>query len=272
MFDSKIDLSESQRRDACGACGTIMTLGWEATLEQDTPKRRKGKSKPGTDASKAPKTMIYSCGACSKKTRISSGITKPPGRHRKAMSNSSSNPVSIVTNTTPQATSTPTPSSKKRQKSKKGGLAAILAKNQASQSSSGFGLDLMDFMKKYEPWVPIPNGITNHWHGETQHWNSLRTTLLESFLKRRASTMESDHSPQSLVPSERYDFPIIRAYIAHGSDTPRTTIRDGCKTQGSHLNPSYGRYGASIPLWVGLVMGIKLRNYDMQHGTPKLLC
>ncbi|EKD12215.1 RNAse P Rpr2/Rpp21/SNM1 subunit domain-containing protein [Drepanopeziza brunnea f. sp. 'multigermtubi' MB_m1] len=148
MFDSKIDLSESQRRDACGACGTIMTLGWEATLEQDTPKRRKGKSKPGTDASKAPKTMIYSCGACSKKTRISSGITKPPGRHRKAMSNSSSNPVSIVTNTTPQATSTPTPSSKKRQKSKKGGLAAILAKNQASQSSSGFGLDLMDFMKK----------------------------------------------------------------------------------------------------------------------------
>ncbi|KAI9055727.1 hypothetical protein LZ554_000668 [Drepanopeziza brunnea f. sp. 'monogermtubi'] len=149
MFDSKIDLSESQRREACGACGTIMTLGWEATLEQDAPKGRKGKSKSGTDAPKAPKTMIYSCGACSKKTRISSGITKPPGRHRKAMANSSSNPVSIATNTTPQATSTPTPSSKKRQKSKKG-LNATSLEYQYKMGSQIIGTEKDSLRTRYE--------------------------------------------------------------------------------------------------------------------------
>lgn len=150
MFDSRIELSESQKRDSCGACGTIMTLGWEATLEHNARAGRKGKRKPKVEAARPPKTMVYSCGSCSAKTRISSGATRAPGRHGNSLARSSStNPALLSTATASGPTSTSsTSTSKKRAKSKKGGLAALLAKHQASQSTSGFGLDLMDFMKK----------------------------------------------------------------------------------------------------------------------------
>ncbi|CAL3962441.1 unnamed protein product [Diplocarpon coronariae] len=145
MFETNIEPTELQMMRACGACGTIMILGWGATLEPG----RKAKGKQRVEAAEPLKTMVYYCGICSRKTRISTRIPKPPGRHGKSISKSISTLKSSSTLTIPQAT-TIGKSNKKRSRSKnKGGLAAILARNQASQvPSSGYGLDLIDFMKK----------------------------------------------------------------------------------------------------------------------------
>ncbi|PBP25724.1 RNAse P Rpr2/Rpp21/SNM1 subunit domain-containing protein [Diplocarpon rosae] len=149
MFETHIEPTESQMRRACGACGTIMILGWDASLELC----RKGKCRQRVEAAdKQIKTMVYNCGTCSRKTRISTGTSKPSARHGKSISNSLSNPRSISTQAVSQPITTATTSKRRNRPKSKGGLAAILAKNHASQasqsSSSGFGLDLLDFMKK----------------------------------------------------------------------------------------------------------------------------
>ncbi|PVH88793.1 hypothetical protein DL98DRAFT_402632 [Cadophora sp. DSE1049] len=146
MFDSKIELSEEQKKKACGACGTIMILGWEATLENNV-QRKKGKGRQETEATKPPKSMIYSCGTCSKKTRIPAGISKSARRNKASL-----HFTSISTAPTPQsqASQSNPPSQKgpKRKSRKKGVLEAILARNQPQPANTGFGLDLSDFMKK----------------------------------------------------------------------------------------------------------------------------
>ncbi|KAK2628001.1 hypothetical protein QTJ16_002647 [Diplocarpon rosae] len=146
MFETNIEPTESQMMRACGACGNIMILGWDATLEL----RMKGKGKQGVEADKQIKTMVYNCGTCSRKTRISTGTSKPPARHGKTISESLSSPRSISNRTASQPITTATTSKRRNRQKNKGALAAILAKNEKSQasSSSGFGLDLLDFMKK----------------------------------------------------------------------------------------------------------------------------
>ncbi|KAK0109720.1 hypothetical protein ONS95_002399 [Cadophora gregata] len=146
MFDSKIELSQEQKTKACGACGTITTLGWEASSENDI-QRKKRKGRLGSQVTKLPKAMVYSCGICSKKTRIPTGTSKP-GRRSKVPLQS----TTISTAPTPQApsgeTSNPPQKAAKRKQRKKGVLEAILARNHPQPSNTGFGLDLSDFMKK----------------------------------------------------------------------------------------------------------------------------
>ncbi|KAH7409297.1 hypothetical protein BKA64DRAFT_392860 [Cadophora sp. MPI-SDFR-AT-0126] len=146
MFESKIDLSEEQKKRACSACGTIMILGWEATLENNV-ERKKGKGRHGTEAMKPPKAMIYSCGTCSKKTRIPTGISKSARRNKGSLQSTSN---SMVPTPQSQASQSNAPSQKgaKRKSRKKGVLEAILARNQPQPANTGFGLDLSDFMKR----------------------------------------------------------------------------------------------------------------------------
>lgn len=156
MSDSDLDLTESQKRKTCGACGTIIILGWEGKLEVDSQQPRRGKGRPKREAPAPSKAIVYTCDTCSRKTRFPLASTSRPARYKVASSNLKVLPAGKPS-ATPQMDSTSvtkTPSSssnsKKRAKSRKnGGLEAILAKQKASQSaSSGFGLDLMDFMKK----------------------------------------------------------------------------------------------------------------------------
>lgn len=155
MFDRNIDQSETQRRKICGACGTIMILGWEGTVQLESQKQRRKENDKKKDAPNARKAIVYKCEACSRKTRfpIPPPVPRNKIRAQRQMPSSGTGATNLPQAKASSTTSTPlstNASSKKRAKARKqGGLGAILAQRKASEPSrSGFGLDLMDFMKK----------------------------------------------------------------------------------------------------------------------------
>ena len=129
-------------------------IGWEGNLQLESVAGKKKKAKTGKMvkeklAFKQQKAMIYTCDSCRRTTRFPLDLPAKPSRH---VPSSHSQSTTIPPGGPSTMTTAPTvlsSSIKKRTKSKKGGLAAILAKQKESQSvSTGFGLDLMDFMKK----------------------------------------------------------------------------------------------------------------------------
>jgi RNase P subunit RPR2 len=147
IFESGRDRSEAQKRDACGACGTIMIPGWESTIQLPRKQIRKGKNKI-LQAVKT-KVAVYICEACGRETSYS--LDNPqisrhtPGPSKSNITQSSATPKAV------SAILSSTSSSRKRAKSRKqGSLEALLARQKPSdsRSSGGFGFDLMDFMKK----------------------------------------------------------------------------------------------------------------------------
>lgn len=151
MFEHNLEQSESQKRNVCGACGTIMILGWHGTLEVESQRfrrRNKGRleQRPRGETTRA---MVYTCGSCGRKTKQRLNIPAPVTRRKSQLPQAG--PLSSMRHpSTPSTAPSANASSKKRAKTRKqGGLEAILAKYKAAESrGSGFGLDLMDLMKK----------------------------------------------------------------------------------------------------------------------------
>jgi len=147
VHDHNLDTPE-QRPTSCGACGAIMVPGWEGRLEMASNgvvKRQNGKGgKPlKTGVSRDPKAMVYTCDSCGRTTQLPLDLPAKPTR------NTLSSLAQKSTKAPEKAVAAAPSNVKKRAKSKKGGLAAILAKQKESQSqSTSFGLNLMDFMKK----------------------------------------------------------------------------------------------------------------------------
>lgn len=147
-FDNELEQSESQRQKACSACGTIMAIGWEASVQVQSQRSRRGK---GSKEKAAPsKATVYKCESCNRTTRF----IIPPAIKRKAMpSNVGSaagptrfTPLHSIPDTA-AITASANSSSKKRAKArKKGGLAAILANKKESEAQTS-GFALMDFIK-----------------------------------------------------------------------------------------------------------------------------
>ncbi|RDW66064.1 hypothetical protein BP6252_09699 [Coleophoma cylindrospora] len=150
MFENEVEQPESHRRKVCGACGTVMVLGWAGHLEVETRRSKKKKaSQAGVAKARA---MIYTCDSCGRKTRHHFNNPPPPRRN---ISSQAAQPVASLSSSSTsanqlEAVPSANASTKKRAKSRKqGGLGALLAKQKASdQLSSGFGLGLMDLMKK----------------------------------------------------------------------------------------------------------------------------
>ncbi|KAH8684402.1 hypothetical protein BGZ60DRAFT_523623 [Tricladium varicosporioides] len=147
LFESNLDPSEDQRRAACRACGTIMILGWEGTVEVQGRQKRKGKS----DVIQG--SLVYNCHCCGRKTRhpiiTSSSRSRPKSISSKPeISPKASQPTNTFGLKPSLTADTASTNSKKRPKRKYGGLSAILAKQKASQVQPGFGLDILDFIKK----------------------------------------------------------------------------------------------------------------------------
>jgi RNase P subunit RPR2 len=148
-FDNDANASNGQTQGACGACGTLIVLGHQGTLRFDKLQSKKQKSKNTQQTSKQPNQIIYTCNTCGRFTQLTTSTRTKPPRQRHVT------PKDVVIHaaqpTQPQTANSNQPNAgvKKRSKSgKKGGLAAMLAKQKDSQaSSSGFGLNLMDFMK-----------------------------------------------------------------------------------------------------------------------------
>ncbi|KFY75009.1 hypothetical protein V499_05028 [Pseudogymnoascus sp. VKM F-103] len=161
MFSNDINQSDSHRRHVCGGCGNIMTPGWTSTVKNEVQRpprsRQTRKRKASAITQAAERSMVYTCDRCKRETRQVITTTALPriASRRAEQSNLTSGeaPERLTSASESQAATPTTPSanasSRKRAKSRKqGGLQALLAKNkEASQnSSSGFGLDLMDLM------------------------------------------------------------------------------------------------------------------------------
>ena len=152
MFDSEIEQSDSRRQQVCGACGSVMKVGWEASVRLETQRPRR-KRKGTAKMPERRQEMAYSCAACSRTTRIRAkaiDLRKQAITQKAApIPTTSQNSTSSLPNGSTSGPHTATLNSKRRAKRKNGGLEALLANKKAADArSSGFGLDLMDFMKK----------------------------------------------------------------------------------------------------------------------------
>ncbi|PMD35334.1 hypothetical protein L207DRAFT_436121 [Hyaloscypha variabilis F] len=128
MSENELAPSETNKRDACGGCGTIAILGWEGTMHTESQSSQQKKIRLNGQPAKQTKTMVYQCKTCGRKTRLPLGTPSSATRRK---------PISSE------------PRFKKRAKARKrGGLEALLAARKPDSAASGFGLDLMDFMKK----------------------------------------------------------------------------------------------------------------------------
>lgn len=166
MFDNDLDQTSAQKRHVCGACGNIMILGWTSTIQLEAVRARKGKHN-ATCTLRRPsnekvKTIVYTCELCNRQTRQSINTTIPKASQTQNIiprpkASQIATPVKVLSSDTYPATRTPgsasaNASSRKRAKIRKqSGLQALLAKNKELDtrgSAGGFGLDLLDLMKK----------------------------------------------------------------------------------------------------------------------------
>lgn len=142
LFDNDIEKSDAQRRKACGACGTLLVVGWEATLEIKGHTKRKAQY-----SSTRPGVMVYECGTCYMNTRLpidpAPKITSRPGITSKTISK---NPLPFQSSSGIPNPPKPSPHKKRSKSAKQGGLKALLQKKRENDSTSS-GFHLMDFMK-----------------------------------------------------------------------------------------------------------------------------
>jgi ribonuclease MRP protein subunit SNM1 len=132
-----------------------MVAGWEGTVKMESQRpRRRDKSQKG-NAQNPSKVMVYECESCSRITRFSIPLPTPRNkiglpRPIPSLGAGVPNPSPAKGNSNANPAMSANSSSKKRAKARKqSSLEAILARKKASEAStSGFGLNLMDFMKK----------------------------------------------------------------------------------------------------------------------------
>jgi RNase P subunit RPR2 len=174
--DYNIDLPNTQKREACGACGNIMIPGQTSRTYLDN-KRSKRSSKRHTSRrpstgnpspqkqieEAAVKAMCYECLICNRVTR--QVVPAPSKASRKEQEQIPPSKGADVNSRKPDGTHIPTDSglgspassitnasSRRRAKTRKeSGLQALLAKRKEESRgggfATGFGLDLMDLMK-----------------------------------------------------------------------------------------------------------------------------
>lgn len=166
MFDHALEQTEAQRRQICGACGNIIILGLTGTQQLETlkPRKRRGNpSKVERPTSQPAKVVVYTCKMCNRQTRqhINNNYRRIPkstlhGPHfQEAIQNNPSSltsPANIKSPDKKSSTASANATSKRRAKVRKqGGLQALLAKNREVDTrgnAGGFGLDILDLMKK----------------------------------------------------------------------------------------------------------------------------
>jgi len=151
ISENELSTVRAHTRNSCRACGTLMILGWEGTLQVERPRRKRKRN--GRNTTKGSRTMVYECSTCGEKTRES--LNQSPKRTTNSQAIKSA-PRRLLTAPLPEQRSIATvdsdsqpnkSSTRKRAKTKKPGyLQALLASKQALETKSGF--DLLDFMKK----------------------------------------------------------------------------------------------------------------------------
>ncbi|KAF1981211.1 hypothetical protein K402DRAFT_342829 [Aulographum hederae CBS 113979] len=151
-FEKSAKVAEERRRSVCGACGNIMLPGWTCRVDQEVCKPHKQHARPVQTGAKS---IVYHCLGCKSKTRFpvnresrrpmrpkARNTMEAPGAKQKGLQGTIS-----ASRTAPQPEVSSTASTKQKNRTRKqAGLSAQLAQTK-SNSKSGLGLDLMDFMK-----------------------------------------------------------------------------------------------------------------------------
>lgn len=169
--DYNLSLSDAQKNGACGACGNLMIPGWTSRtyLDNERPTRNLKRKATKQDDKAGLKAVCNECLICNRVTRLPlpapiRALSKEPANPpcSKITPTTSKNPIGTNIPAEPGAGPPASPfnnassftnaSSKRRAKARKqSGLQALLAKKKEESlgggSSTGFGLDLMDFMK-----------------------------------------------------------------------------------------------------------------------------
>jgi len=141
--DGERAAAKGLRDNVCNACGTLMILGWNATMGHEHKLCSSTTQKP---IRKRQRRLIQVCQVCHRETVIAWNAVKG-GQPTSSPSTTSKHPVEAPATMNKGAEKT---SGKQRAKARKekSGLQALLNKSkQTSASSSTFKLDLMDFMK-----------------------------------------------------------------------------------------------------------------------------
>lgn len=136
---------DALRRDTCRACGNVMIPGWSCVIKGKSRYKQKGPKQNAKTNESAAKT-IYLCSRCHRQTE--QPLPTQPQRHVKRSKTLASTEPTVIAGRPSIDVELKTPktanaSSKQRQKARKGGLQAMLAKNKTQNSDQG--LDLMDF-------------------------------------------------------------------------------------------------------------------------------
>ncbi|CAI7633770.1 unnamed protein product [Penicillium glandicola] len=143
LHEESKSMNVRQKRDHCGACGSIRKPQWSKVTEIK-PK----KIKPLTSGSASTGATVYKCLRCYQRTNLRNTVSKPSSRAATATSTRGSTPIEVDVKGSAQPSTDPkagdNQSSKKRAKARKqGGLQALLASKQRAQPS----LDLLDFLQ-----------------------------------------------------------------------------------------------------------------------------
>ncbi|KAI1002910.1 hypothetical protein K3495_g5294 [Podosphaera aphanis] len=135
--DNNIDAANLKMHQTCYACGTLVILGWESSLQIESQRTRRHPHRP--------RTAVYSCKECGAKTRHEFDVNPKPKYI--ISTGSKSSPMAENSTRNPTKSSKGSSSSKKRKRIKNSNLEALLHKSKVARSSS-VQLNLMDFMDK----------------------------------------------------------------------------------------------------------------------------
>ena len=170
-FDNEIEVSNTQQRGVCAACGNIFIPGWTGDISRsvrdDSRRLRqagnhdKDSSKPighqveGTIAHEA--AIVFACHMCNQETRqvFERGSRIPvlsthAQSHNATVEEGSSLSPKIPGKNISKSTIANTSSRRRAKARKQGGLRALLLQKQhpsPKDPADGFGLDLMDILK-----------------------------------------------------------------------------------------------------------------------------
>ncbi|KAF4637010.1 hypothetical protein G7Y89_g1079 [Cudoniella acicularis] len=236
LFENGLDPSEEQKRRTCGACGTILIIGWEGSMKIQHLQSRQKNGKNGKNDVPA-KAMVYTCDCCGRKTRqpitTSSQRYKIPSRSSKSIISS----TALHSTDTHSRSTVPTPessnsSSKKRAKNRKhGGLSAILAKQQSLQgaTASGFGLDL-----KY-----IPPKVTYYWEindDSAENTHEIKTARPPRSSHNKVMVDSPSHSKRSKDKRGKSSKSHHKKIVAHSSSHSHCSKDKGPKSSKPNCN------------------------------------
>jgi RNase P subunit RPR2 len=139
---------DALRRETCGACGNLLIPGWSCEVSSKPKTQQKShKAKSMANTTGFPTTTIYECLRCGRRTEqtLQAKARRQLKRPKKPVTTLPDITTSIRMKVDePKAPKTANASSKQRQKTRKGGLQAMLEKNKTQKASQD--LDLMDFL------------------------------------------------------------------------------------------------------------------------------